>query len=260
MKKTILTSALCLTLMATGCVNNGAAPASAPETTATSATETATETTAATTETTTESSAPETSETKKTAHQVTVEVLKKMTYSDGNNEFSSVYPKITVDGKEASAINKTLTDHIQKKYPMEKDGVNIDGWATKISWGANENTLSIVILASDVSTDYFTTEVFNYDLDTLEKIDDGEVTKRLGMTDSDLFAKTKEILKKYCTERHYNTDKSLAEVNYDKITPYITRDGKAGVAATVYYERDSQFSGMDSVRTFSIHTMDYDVV
>ena len=260
MKKTIMTSALCLSLLATGCVNNGAAPASAPETTATSATETATETTAATTETTTESSAPETSETKKTAHQVTVEVLKKMTYSDGNNEFSSVYPKITVDGKEASAINKTLTDHIQKKYPMEKDGVNIDGWATKISWGANENILSVVILASDMSTDYFTTEVFNYDLDTLEKIDDGEVTKRLGMTDSDLFAKTKEILKKYCTERHYNTDKSLAEVNYDKITPYITRDGKAGVAATVYYERDSQFSGMDSVRTFSIHTMDYDVV
>lgn len=260
MKKTILTSALCLTLMATGCVNNGAAPTSAPETTATSATETATETTAATTEATTESSAPETSETKKTAHQVTVEVLKKMTYSDGNNEFSSVYPKITVDGKEASAINKTLTDHIQKDYPMEKDGVNIDGWATKISWGANENTLSVVILASDMSTDYFTTEVFNYDLDTLEKIDDGEVTKRLGMTDSDLFAKTKEILKKYCTEGHYNTDKSLAEVTYDKITPYITRDGKAGVAATVYYERDSQFSGMDSVRTFSIHTMDYEVV
>ena len=247
MKKTILTSALCLTLMATGCVNNGAAPTSA------------TETTAATTAATTESSAPETSETKKTAHQVTVEVLKKMTYSDGNNEFSSVYPKITVDGKEASAINKSLTDHIQKKYPMEKDGVNIDGWATKISWGANENTLSIVILASDVSTDYFTTEVFNYDLDTLEKIDDGEVTKRLGLTDSDLFAKTKELLTKYCTERGYNLDKSIAEVNYDRITPYITRDGKAGVAATVYYVRDSQFSGMDSVRTFSLHTMDYDV-
>ena len=34
MKKTILTSALCLTLMATGCVNNGAALTSAPETTA----------------------------------------------------------------------------------------------------------------------------------------------------------------------------------------------------------------------------------
>ena len=133
MKKTILTSALCLTLMATGCVNNGAAPTSAPETTATSATETATETTAATTEATTESSAPETSETKKTAHQVTVEVLKKMTYSDGNNEFSSVYPKITVDGKEASAINRSLTDHIQKKYPMEKDGGNVDGWATSMT-------------------------------------------------------------------------------------------------------------------------------
>ncbi|MCR5341490.1 MAG: hypothetical protein K6E60_09100 [Saccharofermentans sp.] len=258
MKKTILTSALCLTLMATGCVNNGAAPASAPAET-TSATETTTETTAATTEATTESSAPETSETKKTAHQVTVEVLKKMTYSDGNNEFSCVYPKITVDGKEASSINRSLTDHIQKKYPMEKDGVNIDGWATKISWGANENTLSVVILASDVSTDYFTTEVFNYDLDTLEKIDDSEVTKRLGLTDADLFAKTKEILTKYCKERGYNLDKSLADVNYDKITPYITRDGKAGVAATVYYVRDSQFSGMDSVRTFSLHTMDYDV-
>ncbi|MBR1905354.1 MAG: hypothetical protein IJ819_02670 [Clostridiales bacterium] len=119
MKKTILTSALCLTLMATGCVNNGTATASTPAET-TAATETATETTAATTEATTESTAPETSETKKTAHQVTVEVLKKMTFSDGTNELNSVYPKITVDGKEASSINRSLTDHIQKKIRWKR--------------------------------------------------------------------------------------------------------------------------------------------
>ena len=268
MKKTILTSALCLSLLATGCVTSQKTPASESETTAASTTaETTTETTSeTTTETTTEETTEETTteaettETSKVNHQASVEVITVMSYADGTNELNSVYPKVTVDGKEAADITNALKKHIQKKYPMKKMDNYVDGWSTRIAWGVKDNMLSIVIHASDVSTDYFTNEAFNYDLNTLKEIKDKEVTKRFGMKDADLFSKTKDVLKKYCSREGYDEKKTVKTINYDTVTPYVTQDGKLGVAAPVYYAKDSQFSGESSVRCFYLTTMEYDAI
>ena len=75
------------------------------------------------------------------------------------------------------------------------------------------------------------------------------------MTDEDFFSKTKDAVKDYCTKFRYDTEKSLEAVNYEKTTPFITPDGNLGVAASVVYPEDSQFSG-DSTRCFDLSTKD----
>ena len=247
---TILSTALCLSLMATGCFGSLNTPASESGNQPTDA-PTAEETTEA------PSAESETSGDVKVSHEVNVETVTIMTYSDGVNELVNVVPKIIVDGEEATEINASLSDYIQKTYPMEKNGDYVDGWSTKIKWGANENTVSIIIYASDTSTDYYTCEVFNYDLDTLTELDDHEVTKRLGMTDEEFFSKTEAIVKKYCDDgRAYDPDKSLEAVNYDKATPFITPDGNPGVSVCLIYSQDTQFMGAEGVRCFNMTTME----
>ena len=249
-KLKLISTALCLSLLATGCVSNQKTPA------ATNAA-----TTAATTEATAATSAaPEESAAEsKTAHVVNVDIIKKMTYSDGTNEYNSVEPQIIVDGKAATEINKALSAYIEKNYPMKKEGNNVDGYATQIAWGVKDNILSIVIKAGAMDCDYFTHDAFNYDLDTLKAIDDKEVTKRFGMTDDELFSKAKDIITKFCSERKdsYDLEKSLASINYDKLTPFILPDGTPGVACSIAYGKDGQFGGSDGVRIFNLTTMEY---
>ena len=230
---TIIATALCLSLMTTGCVANKKAPAVTTE--------------AATAGTTAETTA---------SHNVEVELIKLFSHVEGDFEIATVVPKITVDGKEATEINAALSEHIKKEYKLEMDGVNADGMSTRIAWGAKDNTLSIIILANDTSTDYFTAEVFNYDLDTLKDLDDSEVTKRLGMTDDEFFSKTTEIIKKHCEGSGYDLKKSLEAVKYEKITPFIMPDGNPGVLGCICYGEDSQFSGLESMRCFNMKTME----
>lgn len=253
-KLKLISTALCLSLLATGCVSNQKTPASEQTTAAA--------TTAVTTEATTEAPAEATTaapEEAKASHQVNVDIIKKMTYSDGTNEYNSVEPQIIVDGKAATEINKALSDYIQKNYPMKKEGNNVDGYSTSIAWGVKDNILSIVIKAGAMDCDYFTHDVFNYDLDTLKAIDDKEVTKSFGMTDDELFSKAKDIVNKFCSERKdsYDLEKSLASINYDKLTPFILPDGKPGVACSIAYGKDGQFGGSDGVRIFNLTTMEY---
>ncbi|MBR5181622.1 MAG: hypothetical protein IKW88_05160 [Clostridiales bacterium] len=252
-KLKLISSALCLSLLATGCVSNQKAPASEQTTAAA--------TTAVTTEATTEAPAEATTaapEEAKASHQVNVDIIKKMTYSDGTNEYNSVEPQIIVDGKAATEINKALSSYIEKNYPMKKDGNNVDGFATSIGWGVKDNILSIVIQASDMGTDFFTYDIFNYDLDTLKAIDDKEVTKVLGMTDDELFSKAKDIVNKFCSERKdsYDLEKSLASINYEKLTPFVLNDGKPCVACSIAYGKDGQFGDSDGVRIFNLTTME----
>ena len=129
--------------------------------------------------------------------------------------------------------------------------------STTIAWGAKDNTLSIVICASETFTDFYTRDVFNYDLDTLKAIEDSEVTKRLGMTDDEFFAKTKEILTSFCENNPsvYDLNKTLESVKYDKITPFVTPDGMPGVLCPLCFPEGSQFSGADSMRCFNMTTM-----
>ena len=194
------------------------------------------------------------------AHDVSVEDLSKTTYTDDyNNTYTSVYPKLIVDGKEATNINETISSYILKTYPIQikTDYGYIEGYETSYRWGVMGNTVSIVIHASSIDSDYFTNEVFNYDLDTLKQLDDSEVVKRFGMTDEVFFNNTVDIIKKAGDDnRSYDLDKTVAAVNYDNVTPFVTSKGNPGVAASIYYVSDSQFGGSTSVRCFDMTTME----
>ena len=245
MKKTaILSTALCLSLLAAGCTSNeptqGTEPSATTETSVTTEAETSSETT---------------TEPAKAEHQVTVEEVVLLSSKEGAFEYKSVVPKIIVDGKEATEINEALSNYIQQAYPLEMDGDHASGMATRLAWGVKDNIISIVIYASETFTDYFNYDVFNYDLDTLKGADDSAVIQCFGMTDEDFFSKTKDAVKDYCTKFQYDTEKSLAAVNYEKTTPFITPDGNLGVAASIAYPEDSQFSG-DSTRCFDLSTKD----
>jgi uncharacterized protein (DUF4415 family) len=250
MKKTIMTSALCLSLLATGCVTSQKAPASSSQ--ATSAATTAAATTEAPAESATQDTQAETSEAAKTSHKATVEVITKMTIKDD----TYVVPKLTVDGKEATEINDALAKYIDENYALKKNGEYSDGYSTRLAWGANDNMVSIVLMASATSEDYFTHEVFNYDLDTLKSLDAKEVTKRLGMTEDEFLSKTSDLVKKYSKELHYDEEKSLALVTYDKITPFILPDGKPGVLACFVHGKDSQFEGMTARICLDLNKME----
>ena len=242
----ILSTALCLALLAAGCTSNE--PTQGTELTITTTTAEATESETTTTdETVIEPSA--------SAHQVNVETVVLLSSKEGDIEYTSVVPKITVDGKEATEINEALSNYIQQAYPLEMDGDHASGMATRLAWGVKDNIISIVIYAGETFTDYFNYDVFNYDLDTLKGADDSAVILCFGMTDEDFFSKTKDAVKDYCTKFQYDTEKSLAAVNYEKTTPFITPDGNLGVAASVVYPEDSQFSG-DSTRCFDLSTKD----
>lgn len=260
MKKTALIStALCLSLMATGCVSSKKTPATENQATTTEVT------TEATTDTTVPSEATtgdvKSSEAATGSHKVKVELITLVKSLEGESEYTMVVPKITVDGKEATEINESLSKYIKENYKLEVNEDHADGMSTKIFWGVKDNTLSIIICADETFTDYFTRDVFNYDLDTLKTLEDSEVTKRLGMTDEAFFAKTTEILKKYCEKNpsSYDLDKTLASVKYDKITPFVMPDGTPGVLCPICYSADSQFSGSDSMRCFNMTTMEHEI-
>lgn len=243
-RTTIAATLLCLSLLASGC--NGKPKTLSSETRVSAGSAVTTE--------------AATSEAVKGTHEVKVEELSKDSYTDDYNDtYTSVYPKIIVDGKEATEINESIRNYIQKNYPLrtKTEYGYVEGSEITYKWGANANTISVIINVSGIKSDYFTTEVFNYDLDTLKSIDDSEVVKRLGMTDDEFFSKTAEVLKKALGNiSDYDRDKTLASVNYDNITPFITSDGKPGVIAGIFYAADSQFGGLVSVRSFDLSTME----
>ena len=232
-KATILSMALCLAVLAAGCTSNEPAQTSEPTAEATTATETTNVT-----------------------HQVMVETVTLQSSKEGDYEYAQVVPKVIVDGKEATEINDELSSYIQKEYPLEIYDDHADGMATGLAWGVKNNVLSIIISASETFTDYYTYDVFNFDLDTLKEMDDSEVVKSLGMTDEEFTGKTSEIVKGFCSERDYDLEKSLDAVGYDKCTPFVLPDGNPGVAAAIYYPADSQFGGGYSIRGFNLSTME----
>ena len=199
------------------------------------------------------STADLTAEAPKASHQVTVEDYSKTTFTEGTSEYTQITPKLIVDGKEATDINSKLNDYIQAEYPLEKNGDYVNGYTTRYEWGYKDNVVSIVIYASYKGEDYFTCEVFNYDLDTLQPLESGEVTKRFAMTDDVLFSKAADIYTDFCDGKSfYDLEKSIASINYDNLTPFIMPDGNPGVAGGIYYSSDSLFSGSVSVRIFNL--------
>lgn len=230
----IISAALCLSFLASGCTVNKKDPESEPASSDTSVAAEAA-----------------------SSHQVTVEDLTRNVISSGEIDYISSCPKLIVDGVEATEINTAISEHIQEEYPLSTDGEYVDGYETIYKWGVKNNTVSIVIYATYLSEDYYTVEVYNYDLDTLAPLEDTEVAKRLGMTDEEFFSKTAEIFtERYGDVRDIDVVKSIEQIDYYNITPYITPEGNPGVAAYIYYAQDSQFCGMESMRCFDL-TKDY---
>ena len=228
----ILTSVLCLSLVFAGCANNK-------------------KTAEGDTPVTTEAA---TAEAVASSHQVIVEDLTREVVSRGEFEYISSCPKLIVDGVEATEINTAISEHVQKTYPFRTSDEYVDGYETLYKWGVKDNTVSIVIFALAVGEDYYTVEVYNYDLDTLEPLEDTEVAKRLGMTDEEFFDRTAEIFnERYGGIADIDLEKSIAQIDYYNITPYITPEGNAGVAACIYYAPGSQFYGMESMRCFEMN-------
>ena len=237
MKKIATVSiALCLSLMAAGCSGNTNSQTSEPAASVTGS----------------ETSETTSVEESQVSHDVTVEEVTE-TLEDQYGEYTCTYPKIIVDGVEATEANTYLSSYIKDQYPLEKIDDQVEGNTVKFKWGSNENTVSIIFTIGAISEDYYTFEVFNYDLDTLTILEDSEVTKRLGMTDSELFDKTKVAYQEFLKGKDsYDFDKSISDLNYDVITPYITPEGNPGVMGRVFYAADSQFSGMESMRCFEL--------
>lgn len=262
MKRTaIISAALCLALMASGCSYNQGTTTSTPaettteETVVTKPSEEVTSEPEITEEeiTEAETSIESSSEVSTASHVVKVEVITLKSYKNGPNKLTSVVPRITVDGKEATELNKLLLDHMQEKYPFNVDDNHNDGMSTEIEWGVKDNILSIIVHASSTSEDYFTKEALNFDLDTLKPLNSGEVTKRLGMTDEEFFGKVEDIVKEYCklNEKSYSAydyEESAALINYDKVTPFIWPDGSYGVVITLVYSEQTQFYGSECMR------------
>lgn len=230
-KEAIVSAVLCLSLLFAGCTSNQGTPAGQAK--ATDAEENITE------------------------HKVKVEDYTYLTLSDPTGDYTSRYPKLFVDGKEAIEINDALIRHIQSEYPMEKEDDYVYGYQTSYKWGVKDNVVSIIIYASYISEDYYTTEICNYDLDTLKAMEDADVTAALGLTETQLFDRTAEVYKSFCDGKSsFDLDASVASISYDTITPFVTPDGHPGVAGCVMYSQDSQFYGSDSITCFDLETME----
>ena len=164
--------------------------------------------------------------------------------------------EVTVDGKEATDINDMLSSYIRSEYPLEINDEYTDGMATRLYWGTKDNVLSIVIYAGETFTDYYTYDVFNFDLETQNRIDSREVLEHLGMTDEDFLSQASGIVESYCADSFYDLDRSVAAVDLDNCIPFVTPDGNTGFAANIYYPADSQFAGSAARRCLSLATKD----
>ena len=192
-----------------------------------------------------------------TEHKVKVEDYTYLTLSDPTGDYTSRYPKLIVDGKEAIELNDSLIRHIQETYPMEKEDDYVYGYQTYYKWGVKDNVVSIILYANYISEDFYTTEIYNYNLDTLKAMEDEEVTEVLGLTDDQLFDRTAEAYKSYCSGiSAFDLDASIAGISYDTITPFVTPDGNPGVAGNIVYSKDSQFGGLEALRCFDLATME----
>lgn len=230
-KEAIVSAVLCLSLLFAGCTFDQGTPAGPTQTTG--AGEDVTE------------------------HKVKVEDYTYLTLSDSTGDYTSRYPKLIVDGKEAIELNDALIRHIQSEYPMEKEDDYVYGYQTSYKWGVKGNVVSIIIYADYISEDFYTTEIYNYDLDTLKAMEDEEVIEALGLTEDELFSRTAEVYKSFCDGKAaFDLDASVSSISYDTITPFVTPDGSPGVAGYVMYSRDSQFYGSESITCFDLETME----
>ena len=160
---------------------------------------------------------------------------------------SARYPKLIVDGKEATQINSSLHSYIQNKYPMEKPDKNgsVEGYHVSYEWGVRGNTVSILLIIhvmNDPNDQYYHLyEAFNYDLDTLKQLEGSEVAKRFGLNDEQFFAKVADLYAHYwecqlggdSDESKSVLKKNVKAISYENVTPFITPGGYPGAVCTI---------------------------
>ncbi|SCW57628.1 hypothetical protein SAMN02910456_01943 [Ruminococcaceae bacterium YRB3002] len=255
-KKALLSAALCMALLASaaGCSETKETSESVSDTTQASAVTSGAESSAADTEATADPAGH-------SDHQISVEDLSSTTLSDNYGNYTTVIPKLVVDGQEAVEINTAMSSYLLKNYPMHmsESGDIVEGYDLSYDWGSRDNIVSIIVIAGFIGEDGARYEIFNYDVDTLTQLEDSEMVSRMGMTDQEFFKKTSDVYEKYWdTEPWLGIDnkdlleRSIAAINYDNVTPFITPNGNYGVAGLIY--TPSQI--FESVHCFNFATME----
>lgn len=235
-----------LILAATGCANNN----SGDQTSATQS-ETATEATA---EVTTEATS-ESTEAPAPAHKVEVEEVVLDSKKDANgNEYKTIVPKITIDGKEASELNASISSVIQKNYGLEENGEYVDGYQTKFVWAVKDNIVSIIFDADYLTEDGGDTVAFNYNIETLAAVSNADVIKAYGLSEDDFKKKVADAYTGYWDNTEWlknqdktNLNKSIEAISLTSVTPCVLPNGELGVIGLIYLPAGEQFEDINVV-------------
>ena len=240
MKRSIIAAATIASILLTGCtvnINTGTSEETTEPTTATS--ETTEEPTTTTTSETTESS--ETTPAF-TVHEVSVEDLYSNTYSDFAGDYTAKAPKIIVDGVEQTAVNSYISTSLAQNHPLNfnSEVKMYEGELTDYCWGSNGKVLSVIIIISYLSEDGNTYEVYNYDLDTMELINNDKVLSTFN-TSEDVFESqvATEYTNWWASESWLigsdaMRDQSIAEISSTSTTAVVLPDGHLGAVGMVH--------------------------
>ena len=250
---TILAAACVLSL--TACPANVKPETSTEETTAvtTEEPETETTTTEETTVETTETDPVETSSTEETtsssettpavtptvtpAPKATVTSQVKKTFKKDGTNYKYEIPKVTIPGKNTSAVNKKIKKALSK-YSYKGS----EPYAMKYTYYVNSKIVSIMVRVenTEIESD-FEYYAYNISVKTGKLIKDKEVLKLYGVSSKKFLSMVKSTYKKggywagKGSEAKKNIKKSLKKVSYKYLDPYVGSNGHLCFLGYVIY-------------------------
>lgn len=249
---TILASACVLSLCA--CPANVKPETSIEETTAVTTEETETETTAETTAEITATDPADTSSTEETtsmapettpvvtptvtpAPKATVTSQVKKTFKKDGTNYKYEIPKVTIPGKNTSAVNKKIKKALSK-YSYKGS----EPYAMKYTYYVNSKIVSILVnvynAVIESDNEYY---AYNISVKTGKLIKDKEVLKLYGVSSKKFLSMVKSTYKKggywagKGSEAKKNIKKSLKKVSYKYLDPYVGSNGHICFLGYVYY-------------------------
>ena len=249
---TILAAACVLSLCA--CPANVKPETSIEETTAVTTEETETETTAEITAETTATDPADTSSTEETtstapettpvvtptvtpAPKATVTSQVKKTFKKDGTNYKYEIPKVTIPGKNTSAVNKKIKKALSK-YSYKGS----EPYAMKYTYYVNSKIVSILVnvynTVIDSDYEYY---AYNISVKTGKLIKDKEVLKLYGVSSKKFLSMVKSTYKKggywagKGSEAKKNIKKSLKKVSYKYLDPYVGSNGHICFLGYVYY-------------------------
>lgn len=249
---TILAAACVLSL--TACPANVKPETSTEETTAvtTEEPETETTTTEETTTETTETDPVDTSITEETksssettlavtptvtpAPKATVTSQVKKTFKKDGTNYKYEIPKVTIPGKNTSAVNKKIKKALSK-YSYKGS----EPYAMKYTYYVNSKIVSILVNVYDTEIDHSEYYAYNISVKTGKLIKDKEVLKLYGVSSKKFLSTVKSTYKKggywagKGSEAKKNIKKSLKKVSYKYLDPYVGSNGHLCFLGYVYY-------------------------